>query len=180
MTDSLLMQRLAEMETLGVASEIYFSAGLPGETGQDHDQLKNFCLDLRSRFSCIQATRVHSIELDPASPMYMEPEKHGLTDTLRTFEDYRRYHSAGESMLGGLGYGMAGGQEDWQKAANYTARVEELICDKFCRAALPSTWKLPGALRPAAEAAIRRACGAASSMHRSRLMRPKWADPFPY
>ncbi|MEW5733554.1 MAG: cobalamin-dependent protein [Thermodesulfobacteriota bacterium] len=148
--DTGLYSALAHMERLKIKSEVYFSIGLPGETPEDVVALEETVREIRKRFSSIRAVRIHGIELDPGSPLFMEPEKHNMVDPLRTFEEYRAYHGSWSSMLSDLGYGVIDHEGRRIGREEHTRAVNRLICRRFCRAMLPRCASMPASLRKGA------------------------------
>ena len=152
MSDRALAESLDLMERLRVRSELYYTVGLPGETAADVDALDVAIGALRRRYARIEAVRVHTVELDPASPMYLDPGRFGLRDALASFEDYRRHHARRGSMLSGLGYGAG------IPRAEHERRAQETICDRFCRLSLQQSWRAPAGVKRAVDLAARAAC----------------------
>ncbi|MEM2614701.1 MAG: radical SAM protein [Nitrososphaerota archaeon] len=80
-------------EDLNVASNLYFTVGLPGETISFYEYFKKM-IDklLMYRFCFISPLSIYTV--DPSSMMAINPEKYNVKLYLKTFEDYKKMCSS--------------------------------------------------------------------------------------
>jgi radical SAM superfamily enzyme YgiQ (UPF0313 family) len=81
-----LLGSLAEAERRGLATHLFFSAGLPGETEADVDQTARLIERVRSRTRA--AISVTPMFIDPASPVWSEPGRYGVRLVRRSLADF--------------------------------------------------------------------------------------------
>ncbi len=87
-----LEECLNTMEEIGVNCALFFACGLPFESAQDLEAMARYQAQLRRRFKRVQI-KTGIIEIEPASPMSLNPEAFGIRLHRSTFADYYRYHS---------------------------------------------------------------------------------------
>lgn len=85
---------------LGLKLQLHFTSGLPFETGRDFAQTLELARRLRRAAPCEISSG--AIEVEPCSPVYLRPEKYGITLKRRSFADFL---AAGKGC--GLGYETA-------------------------------------------------------------------------
>jgi radical SAM superfamily enzyme YgiQ (UPF0313 family) len=89
-TNARLLRSIVEAECRGLNVHVFFSAGLPGETLADVDETARLMEEIRRRSGA--SLSVTPMAVDPASPLWCEPERHGvrlLRRTLRDFYEWR-------------------------------------------------------------------------------------------
>ncbi len=84
-----LLRALAAASKLGLSCEVYFTAGLPGETGPDIERTARLIRKIRRAFPAV-AVSVYPVELEPASPMFFGRDALGVVSTRRGFRDFVR------------------------------------------------------------------------------------------
>ncbi len=104
-----LESTLEHMQRVGVASELYFVIGLPGETRENIEAMAAWQADLRTRYSGVKQTPTWPLEMEPNSPWHLHPERHHLT--LRHV-DVASFHEAHGRPDYSLGYDLEGLSED--------------------------------------------------------------------
>ncbi len=92
-TNDELFSTLKIMDKEGVAARLYFTAGLSGESMADFIETVKLITRIRNEFP---AARIHAvpIELEPASPMFMSPEKYGIKKKRNSFMEFYNAHKA--------------------------------------------------------------------------------------
>ncbi|GAB4288615.1 MAG: hypothetical protein Kow0090_00920 [Myxococcota bacterium] len=98
-TNSELERFALSAKRLKIPLFLFFSYGLPGEDEKSYAETLKLARRLHKIHSGIRCFG-YPIELDPASPLFVAPERFGIKAEWRTFEDYRRYHATGEFHLG--------------------------------------------------------------------------------
>lgn len=106
-TNADFLQTLSYMEKKGVNTGIYFSGGLPMETGKDIQETVTLQKQLK-KYNNIKQVITVPLELDPASPMFYYPEKFNIVLTRKTFLDYYKDHARSWFSRG---YCLAGSSE---------------------------------------------------------------------
>ncbi|MCL4557335.1 MAG: radical SAM protein [Deltaproteobacteria bacterium] len=91
-TNAELLQTLKYMEGKGVNAGVYFAGGLPLETEEDVKETIALQKHLR-RYKNIKQLITVPLELDPASPMFLCPDKFNIILTRKTFLDYYKGHA---------------------------------------------------------------------------------------
>ncbi len=118
-TNNELIQTLKYMEKKGVNAGIYFSGGLPLETEKDLGETIALQRHL-TKYKNIKQIITYPIELDPASPMFLNPEKFNIILTRKTFIDYYMDHS---KLLFSRGYYISGSSEK---------KMMKIQCKNYC------------------------------------------------
>lgn len=118
----------------GVKVDLFFGLGLPYERERDLNETARLIDRIRRHFPNVQGFRTFTIEMEPAAPWYLQPEKFGVKTDLRTFADFYRYHKEKEDGFSAFGYhipdyfpslGEDGGGE-------FQRRLQEIKCRRFC------------------------------------------------
>jgi radical SAM superfamily enzyme YgiQ (UPF0313 family) len=85
--------------------EIFFTYGIPGENEEVLEEtykMRNEIVKKHGRRNCLRAL---SIEMEPGSPWYINPERFGVVTSRRSFADFVKAHSiATEGTYTSLGY----------------------------------------------------------------------------
>ncbi len=102
-----LLEMIKYIDDKGIQCRLYFTAGLAQETMDDFIQTLEFVNKLRVEF---KHTVVHAvpIEIEPASPMYMEKGKYGIKSERKSIKDFYSEHKK----RSGLGYSTNNFSED--------------------------------------------------------------------
>jgi hypothetical protein len=74
------------VDDAGLQSHTFLSAGLPSETWQDVSETAGLIRRLRRETRT--GITVCPMELDPGSPMFLDPERFGVSCRLRTLRDF--------------------------------------------------------------------------------------------
>lgn len=92
-----LFETLDHLDKRAVPVGLHFIYGLPG--AEQHDRESRAIIDRIYGYRCVHRVQQHACELDPMSPLFLEPERFGIVPSLRTFEDYLAAHR-GEFLMG--------------------------------------------------------------------------------
>jgi len=128
-----LMRALSLAEKLGIKVDIFFSLGIPGERYHDLKKTAALRRDIKRRFKNIGRIWTSTISLEPASPWHLYPEGFGIVSTRRSFADFYRGSSPGNS---GLGYYLPDylGEEGELDAQGFESLLREVKCRDHCSA----------------------------------------------
>lgn len=168
-----LLRTLAEAERLKIRSGIFFNYSMPGMDEAETAALKAEVPRLRREFPHVSRITISPAELDPCSPLHLDPAGYGLSASLKTFGDYCVYHLLATPVFCGTGYSVGGRKE---KGAG---RLPGPACADFCRLTLQTSWRLPGALKKILDGGARLACRLCRAYLRRGELPPR-ADYFPY
>lgn len=105
-TNDDLFRTLEYLEKKETAIGLHFIYGLPGQEKTRAETRE--MVDRLYRFDCVMRIQQHACELDPASPLFSDPDKYGIVPHLTTFADYVEAHSGDFKM----GYSLPGRGED--------------------------------------------------------------------
>ncbi|MCK4917227.1 MAG: cobalamin-dependent protein [Candidatus Omnitrophica bacterium] len=93
-TNSELIGIINYINSLGIPLILYFSVGLPFETADDVKDTLEFQQYLRKKFKNIIGISTVNPVLEPASPMYINPEYYEIVKTRNSFKNF--IQSSGE------------------------------------------------------------------------------------
>lgn len=94
------LERMDQLEALGVGSLLYYILGLPGETMQSAQAMWGFQAQLRERYSHLEHQFTWPLEVEPGSPWFSHPERYGIRLRHRTLADFHEAHAHGRFTLG--------------------------------------------------------------------------------
>jgi radical SAM superfamily enzyme YgiQ (UPF0313 family) len=92
-TDETLFRWLDDLKSELVAVEVAFAAGLPGETSQHFDQTIRLAQRIRENYPMVLNMYCIPLTVEPNSPMFLTPEKYGVTLKFQRFRDYYDFFS---------------------------------------------------------------------------------------
>lgn len=129
-----LLDTIRHADARGVRTVVFFSLGIPGETKGDFEKTLRLrdAIEKRSRHATVDAFLV---EVEPASPWHLDPERFGIELTRRKLEDFIRDQASPRySSMSSLGYYQREYLgEPVSDGEEYARRVLETKCRHFCR-----------------------------------------------
>lgn len=132
-TNAALLETLQFAEEAGVKTVVFFSLGIPGETRAQFEETLALKREIDRRFRLAQ-TSGFSVEIEPAAPWYLYPEKYGITLVRRTLRDFlAEQASPNYSSMSSMGYYPA--EYLGEKVAgldDFVRRVGDVKCRHFC------------------------------------------------
>jgi radical SAM superfamily enzyme YgiQ (UPF0313 family) len=136
-SNAALLQKLETIETMGLAAELFFSYGLPGENEHLLEETIALQRRLSRRFGCIRAIRTLSIEIEPGAPWQLDPQRHGIVTNRRHFVDFYHAHAdPGEGTFTSFGYYIPDYFDTPLDAhhpyRDFAARMQSIKCRRFC------------------------------------------------
>jgi radical SAM superfamily enzyme YgiQ (UPF0313 family) len=87
-TNETLFRWLDNLKAELVPVEVAFAAGLPGETIQHFDQTIRLAQRIRENYPMVLNMYCIPLTIEPNSPMFLAPEKYGVTLKFQRFRDY--------------------------------------------------------------------------------------------
>ena len=96
-TNEALLNSVRYMEEKDITCRLYFTAGLPKETMDDFTQTLLLINNLRINFKNTAINAV-PIEIEPASPMFLDNEKYKITTKRKTILDFYNEHKQRSSI----------------------------------------------------------------------------------
>jgi len=85
--NEMFLDFLSHAQKRGVKTTSYFSIGIPGEMEADFKETLALNRIIKEKYS-LASTEAFLIEIEPASPWYMEPEKYGIKLRRKSFADF--------------------------------------------------------------------------------------------
>ena len=125
------MDLLAEYK---VPTVIYFTIGLVDETAEDIRKTIALSALLKKKWKKeVVGVLCVPIQIEPGSPMFEDPEKHGLVSTRSTFMDFYHSHSRSDSgPFSYLGYTNKAYPEAGDDPKAYEDALQRIRCKNFC------------------------------------------------
>jgi len=96
-TNEALLNSVRQIEEKDITCRLYFTAGLPNETKNDFIQTLLLITNLRTNFKNTVINAV-PIEIEPASPMFLDNEKYKITTSRKSITDFYNEHKAQSSI----------------------------------------------------------------------------------
>lgn len=131
-TNEALMECLDGLRKNQVFCDLFFTLGVPFEKEEDLHQTIQLQRKIRDRYPNVRAIRTFTIEMEPGSPWYLDPEEFGVKTSLRNFMDFYRYHSGEESAFSSLGYWVPNYFQWVQDQTGFEEALQEIRCRYFC------------------------------------------------
>lgn len=138
-----LFQTMDYLEELGGGVDVTFALGIPGEGPEQLQETRKMMKDLR-KYRMVEEIMAMPIEMEPASPWFLNPEKYGVVSRRKTLDDFYQAHSNPENTpFNSFGYYRPGWFGEGEK--DFRLGMEYLICSNFC----PLSWltAMPAELR---------------------------------
>lgn len=132
-----LMEALNLLKRYNVATEVFFTYGLPGETTAMLRETANLQKKIVRSFSQVRAIRTMSVELEPGSPWHLDPNRFGIVTNRKTFQDFYKTHADGrQSPFTSFGYYIPDYFETPLNPddpfGDFAARMQAIKCRRFC------------------------------------------------
>lgn len=135
-----LIKNLSIIVNLKIPVDVYFSLGLPFDTVDILKASRDFQDLLRKNFGYAITIRTECLDLDPASPMYLDPEKYKIVKNWNHFMDYYYANSNTDNLFTNNISGYY--QKDFFSESKFTSSTkpeifknefEKMVCNNFCR-----------------------------------------------
>ncbi|MFH1339224.1 MAG: radical SAM protein [Candidatus Omnitrophota bacterium] len=134
------LQTLRFMSKLRIPAEVCFALGLPFETPRELDDTKRFQRFLKNEFNDNVTMRTQIIELDPGSPMYVNPSKYRIIKERDSFSEFYYQNNGRADNYFGFKLGYCYHMPDAEIAKSASDRINPLekqlrqrMCKDFCR-----------------------------------------------
>jgi radical SAM superfamily enzyme YgiQ (UPF0313 family) len=135
-----LFEFLGFAKKVGVSVSLFFIVGLPGETLDDIKTTRDFQKELTKRFGSQVSCQTETVELDPASPAYNEPERYGILKANSAFKDYFNTHGMRNNSslsTSGMTYyiqtlSSVSKSRDKLNMSLFKKRMQRIVCREFC------------------------------------------------
>lgn len=136
-TNQELIENVNFIADFKIPIEIFFTFGIPFETLDDIKLTKSFQEKLRRQFKDIITIRTETIEIDPGSPIYINPEKYRVIKDRNSFKDFLKANSKqNNSESFALGYYNKNLFKDRRLDIRALDRqLQKIRCKYFCRLA---------------------------------------------
>jgi radical SAM superfamily enzyme YgiQ (UPF0313 family) len=90
-TNSQLMKTLEALDVHHIESQVYFFIGTPFETRKDIEDTLKLQEDILERYENVSKPLIFLPEIEPCSPMCLNPRKYQIKVLRKTFQDYYVY-----------------------------------------------------------------------------------------
>lgn len=131
-----LWEFLKAAERLGVQVDVFFTLALPGETVAQVADTRVLMERIREGIGVARRVMIWTVQIEPGSPQYEQPERFGIVTDRRSFQDYYRVHGSDEGdTYVSLGYkipGYFGDARDRGGIPEFEAEIQHLKCMEFC------------------------------------------------
>jgi radical SAM superfamily enzyme YgiQ (UPF0313 family) len=131
-TNQDLMECLDQLEKNGVFCELFFTLGVPFENEEDIHQTVQLQKEIRNRYSHVKRIRTFTIEMEPGSPWFIDPEMFHVKTSLQNFMDFYHYHSKERSPFSSLGYWIPNYFSGVEDEMGFEERLQKAKCRHFC------------------------------------------------
>lgn len=128
-----LMDAVRFAESKGVSTKIFFSLGLPREARGDFDETLRLKDRIEKQFRRAEVC-VFPVEIEPAAPWYLDPDKYGIRLVRRSLSDFlAEQKQSSYSSMSSLGYY----QDEYlgepvKGPRDYAEKVLATKCRYFC------------------------------------------------
>jgi radical SAM superfamily enzyme YgiQ (UPF0313 family) len=126
-----LFDCMEELKQHRIATLIYLTMGLPGETPAHLEQTVQLAQELKRRYrSILEDVLCLPIQLEPASDIFEDPAAHGVRASRACFMDFYRSHGRTDTgPFTYLGYStLAMGDDE----ASFALRLQQQRCEQYC------------------------------------------------
>jgi radical SAM superfamily enzyme YgiQ (UPF0313 family) len=127
-----LMGCLDQLKTNGVFCDLFFTLGVPFEKEMDVQETIRLQKMIKSRYPNVRGIRTFTIEMEPGSPWYLDPEQYGVETSLKNFMDFYHYHSGDKSAFSSLGYWIPDYFEEDKDERGFEEALQKIKCRHFC------------------------------------------------
>ena len=136
-TTRALIEKMDQIDKLGISSELFFTFGLPGENRKILEDTINLQKFMRKKYHHLRAIRTLSVEMEPGAPWQLEPKRFGIVTDRRCFTDFYNAHSnQDEGVFTSFGYYIPDYFDESLDSNNpfhdFAERMQQLKCRKFC------------------------------------------------
>ena len=131
-TNPALLRCLDQMREQRVNGDLFFTLGVPFEKKEDIGRTARFQRELKSRYPNIKRIRTFSIEIEPGSPLHLNPELFGVKITLQSFMDFYHHHAQVQDPFVSPGYWIPGFFEEAKDEQEFQTALQKIKCRHFC------------------------------------------------
>ena len=131
-TNQALMKCLDQMEEHRVNCDLFFTFGIPFEKKEDIYRTIQFQREIKNRYPNVKGIRTFTVEMEPGSPLHLNPELFGVKTTLQSFMDFYHHHGENENPFSSLGYWIPNFFEREKDEKGFEAAIQKIKCRHFC------------------------------------------------
>lgn len=131
-TNQTLMECLGQMRDHHVFCDLFFTIGVPFEKEEDLRQTLQLQKEIRKCYPNVRGIRTFTIEMEPGSPWYLDPESFGVKTSMRSFMDFYHYHSGEKNTFSSLGYWIPDYFRDVEDEKGFEEALQKVKCRHFC------------------------------------------------
>lgn len=134
-----LLDTIKFCSDLKINTEVFFVSNLPFQSYDDISIIKNFHINFKKNFSNIRIY-MGFLELEPASPMYLYPEKYNIASKRTSFLDFYYAQSGKDnSLFSSLGYCQKNSftkneiESNRGKNRIFEEKIQNIYCKDYCK-----------------------------------------------
>ena len=135
-TNKQMLDSIRTAEEFEVQLDIFFSIALPAETIKEARITRDMIAEIREGYTNIRRLMTWSVQLEPGSPQFENPERFNMITDRRCFMDFFKAHGGEKSdTYSGLGYKINdyfGDERDRGGIVEFEAHMQHLKCMEFC------------------------------------------------
>ncbi len=131
-TNKTLRECLDQMRSHHVFCDLFFTLGVPFEKDEDLHKTIQLQKEIRERYPNVRGIRTFTIEMEPGSPWYLDPETFGVKTNIRSFMDFYHYHSGEKNAFSSLGYWIPDYFKGVTDEKDFEERLQKIKCHQFC------------------------------------------------
>lgn len=135
-TNAQLYQTLDFAQKKGVRIDVFFTLALAGETAKTAMDTKEMIDHIRGRYDNIGRLMTWSVQLEPGSPQFENPEKYNMVSDRKNLMDFYHAHKGIRadtySSLGFKINGYFGDERDNGTIADFERHLQHFKCMEFC------------------------------------------------
>jgi radical SAM superfamily enzyme YgiQ (UPF0313 family) len=131
-TNHALHESLDQMKSHHIFCDLFFTLGVPFEKEEDLHQTIQLQRKIRERYPNVRGIRTFTIEMEPGSPWYVDPEAFGVKTSVRSFMDFFHYHSGEKNAFSSLGYWIPDYFKGVTDEKGFEERIQQIKCQDFC------------------------------------------------
>lgn len=128
-----LFNLLENLEELSINTQVFFLTGLPFENMRDINETIKMRDKIRKQFKCVHSIAVDTINVEPASPMHMNPEKYKIKITSKKFSDFCVGYDKIKTYFEPTGYINPEFRIRGGTIPDYVKQIKKIKCRYFCR-----------------------------------------------
>ncbi len=135
-TDEAFYDAMNRLQDRGITTDVFFTIALPGETVHTARDTARMINRIRNDYSIYKRLMTWSVQLEPGSPQFENPDAHNMETDRTSIQDYFDAHGGGNadtySTLGYKIHDYFGDERDNGTIRDFEAHIQSMKCMEFC------------------------------------------------